>query len=95
MTDARGQPLGQAKNIPFGNTIYDKAKVEERLRRAQRAILNPGKDVRLYLDGADEDAEDSQASFSKNSICLQITGKDLADLSFVDLPGKKNCVAAA
>ncbi|EIN06635.1 hypothetical protein PUNSTDRAFT_115166 [Punctularia strigosozonata HHB-11173 SS5] len=87
MNNERGEPLGQVKNVPFGPTIFNKAEVEERLRRAQRAILNPAKEARIYLDGADEDADDSQVSFSKNSICLQISGKDLADLSFVDLPG--------
>ena len=35
--------LGQARNEVFGSVIYDKSEVEERIRRAQRAILNPKK----------------------------------------------------
>ncbi|CAL1711881.1 unnamed protein product [Somion occarium] len=87
ITDAGGQPLQQVKNENFGDTIFDKVEVEERLRRAQRAILNPTTNVRQFLEGADEDPFDRELSFSKNCVTLQISGPDVADLSFVDLPG--------
>jgi hypothetical protein len=88
ITDAKGQPLGQARNEPFGGVIVDKSLVEDRIRRAQRAILNPGKPTKLFLDDNDElDFEDG-LTFSNNCVSLKISGVDVADLSFVDLPGE-------
>ncbi|KAF7304101.1 hypothetical protein MIND_00641600 [Mycena indigotica] len=87
-TDKNGLPIGQAKNIPFGAPILDKKDVEERIRRAQRAILNPSQPAESFLsDTSDADPEMHEVSFSKNFISLSISGRDLADLSFVDLPG--------
>lgn len=74
------------KNLTFGPPITDKADVEDRIRRAQRAILNPSIDPSKFLVG-DQISEDPELSFSKNSVSLEISGKDVADLSFVDLPG--------
>ena len=86
--DEKGQPLGVAENIPFGSVIMDKKDVEERIRRAQRAILNPSLKPATFLAGPDEDAYGKpELSFSKNCICLELSGPDLADLSFCDLPG--------
>ncbi|KAJ7288890.1 P-loop containing nucleoside triphosphate hydrolase protein [Mycena rebaudengoi] len=85
ITDAKGQTLGQARNEPFGNPIYDKSEVEDRIRRAQRAILNPSKPSRQFLEDDDDGA--AELSFSTNYISLRINGPDVADLSFVDLPG--------
>ncbi|KZT22318.1 hypothetical protein NEOLEDRAFT_1171464 [Neolentinus lepideus HHB14362 ss-1] len=86
-TDEHGQRLGQARNVPFGDIIRDKALVEERIRRAQRAVLNPGVIARNFLDDDEAAAVPPQLAFTSNSIHLQISGPDLADLSFVDLPG--------
>ncbi|KIK69970.1 hypothetical protein GYMLUDRAFT_151336 [Collybiopsis luxurians FD-317 M1] len=87
ITDSTGQPLGQARNEPFGDVIYDKAEVEERIRRAQRAILHPHIPRSQILAG-DEEPDDGQGlTFSSNCVSLQITGPDVADLSFCDLPG--------
>jgi hypothetical protein len=88
MTDAAGQPLGQIRSESFGPTMFDKVDVEERIRRAQRAILNPSTNAREFLEGPDEDPEFRQLTFSKNCVCLEIKGEDVADLSFVDLPGE-------
>ncbi|EIW80172.1 hypothetical protein CONPUDRAFT_57692 [Coniophora puteana RWD-64-598 SS2] len=87
-TDAQGRPC-KVRNVPFGPPISDKNEVEERIRRAQRAILNPSTDAKFFLgDGEMGDGEDESAvSFSKNTISLEISGEDVADLSFVDLPG--------
>jgi hypothetical protein len=87
ITDNKGQPLGQARNENFGTTIFNKAEVEDRIKRAQRAILNPNKPRKTFLEGDDEDVHDSELSFSNNSVTLQISGPDVADLSFCDLPG--------
>lgn len=87
ITDRNGQPLDQVRNEPFGPVIFDKGEVEQRIRRAQRAILNPSTSVRDFLDGDDEDPPERQLSFSSNCVSLQISGKDVADLSFCDLPG--------
>jgi hypothetical protein len=87
LTDAKGQNLGQAKTVPFGDPILDKSEVEERIRRAQRAILNPSVEPHHFLDGPDVDHPQRQLTFSSNCVSLQISGSEVADLSFVDLPG--------
>ncbi|KAF8805241.1 hypothetical protein BYT27DRAFT_7224945 [Phlegmacium glaucopus] len=87
ITDSGGQLLGQARNQIFGSIIYDKAHVEERIRRAQRAILNPKKPAKHFLENVDEDQRGSELSFSSNCVSLQVSGPDVADLSFCDLPG--------
>lgn len=48
---------------PFGEIIYDKAEVEERIRRAQRAILSPDKPLRSFLEGPDEDDNGDRPPF--------------------------------
>ncbi|KAK0199336.1 P-loop containing nucleoside triphosphate hydrolase protein [Desarmillaria ectypa] len=85
--DVNGQLLGTARNEQFGEVIYDKAEVEERIRRAQRAILNPNRRSTEFLEGDDEDLSENQLSFSTNCVSLQISGPGVADLSFCDLPG--------
>jgi hypothetical protein len=69
----------------FGDTILDKAEVEDRIRRAQRAILCPTKAAHTFL--TEDDSGPTEISFSTNYISLQISGPEIADLSFVDLPG--------
>ena len=94
VTDARGQALGTARNEPFGDVIFNKAMVEERIRRAQRAALNPGTSPSHFLHAADEDPAAPELSFTNNCVCLQIRGGDVADLSFCDLPGMcRACVS--
>ncbi|KAJ7587408.1 P-loop containing nucleoside triphosphate hydrolase protein [Mycena floridula] len=87
ITDAQGQALAQVRNKSFGPTIFDKALVEERIRRAQRAILNPTTSTNIFLAGDDEDPSNPELTFTTNYISLQISGPDVADLSFCDLPG--------
>jgi hypothetical protein len=86
-TDINGQVLGQVRNETFGPTITVKSDVEERIRRGQRAILNPSTPSRKFLESADEDIGVNELTFSTNCISLQITGPNVADLSFCDLPG--------
>ncbi|KAF7977729.1 hypothetical protein HWV62_2796 [Athelia sp. TMB] len=87
ITSPNGQPLDQVRNEAFGPTMLDKREVEERIRRAQRAILNPSTPAKEFLHGEDVDPPERQLTFSSNCVSLQISGKDVADLSFCDLPG--------
>jgi len=86
ITDAKGQPLSQIRNDRFGPTIYNKAEVEERIRRAQRAILNPFTEPRHFLQGNDEDPNERQLTFSNNYVSLQISGRDVGMLAIVSQP---------
>ncbi|KAI3605474.1 hypothetical protein WG66_005886 [Moniliophthora roreri] len=86
ISDSSGQKLGQALVEPFGDVIRDKREVEDRIRRAQRAILNPNIDHLRFL--TEDDINNTKTdTFSANCIALEIAGPDVADLSFVDLPG--------
>ncbi|TFK21930.1 hypothetical protein FA15DRAFT_644882 [Coprinopsis marcescibilis] len=88
ITDGKGQLLGQARKTSFGGVIYNKSEVEERIRRAQLAILNPNKPAKQFLEGDDAELHfDDSLSFSSNFVSLKISGIGIADLSFVDLPG--------
>ena len=71
----------------FGGIIYDQSEVEKRIRLAQRAILNPRRQPKDFLDNEDEDKPVSELNFSTNCVSLQISGPEVADLSFCDLPG--------
>ncbi|KAF8586089.1 hypothetical protein K439DRAFT_1632008 [Ramaria rubella] len=85
-TDESGHPYQSARNIPFGTHIKNPKDVEERLRRAQRAILNPLTDYREFL--ADNHPNPTNAlNFSTNCVSLEIRGPEVTDLSFCDLPG--------
>ena len=79
--------MGSPDIIPFGGVITDKSRVEERIRRAQRAILNPSVGHETFLSGPDGEPDKMELSFSKNCVCLELSGPDLTDLSFCDLPG--------
>lgn len=82
--DRQGNVLPAVRTESFGAPIYDKGEVEERLRGAQERIL--------HASSSDSDSDDSfnitEASFSRNVIVLDISGPDVVDLSFVDLPGE-------
>jgi hypothetical protein len=84
-TDSKGASI-PVRLVHFGAPITSKSSVEDRIRRAQRAILNPSTDSNKYLHG-DNVSDENEVSFSKNYVSLEISGKGLADLSFVDLPG--------
>ncbi|KZV69812.1 hypothetical protein PENSPDRAFT_753099 [Peniophora sp. CONT] len=76
---------GEERVRPFGSSITERAQVTERIRRAQRAILNPLRDSNDYLHGPEPTEDDS--SFSSDCIVLKISCRDVTDLLFVDLPG--------
>lgn len=87
VTDANGVQLAQPTRIDFGDPIFDKILVTERIRRAQCAILNPDMESDFFLLAPPDDLEKRDLSFSSNPVCLEISGKDVGDLSIVDLPG--------
>jgi hypothetical protein len=64
--------------------------VKNRVERAQLAILNPKSPAETFLD-ADLDlraeAQQAELSFSSSLVCLEITGPQYSDISFIDLPG--------
>ncbi|KAF9461878.1 P-loop containing nucleoside triphosphate hydrolase protein [Collybia nuda] len=81
---------GQMHSEQFGEVIMEsgKSEVEDRIRRAQRAILNPSRSAKHYLTiDHEDDYSDAELSFSRDCVSLQISGPDVADLSFCDLPG--------
>ncbi|KAI0295255.1 P-loop containing nucleoside triphosphate hydrolase protein [Russula brevipes] len=78
---------GSTYEVPFGSTITEKSEVTERIRRAQRTILSPSVPRDNFLSGAESDLPPSEKSFSPNCIVLQISGPDITDLNFIDLPG--------
>lgn len=85
--DERGRPLEEAQKIPFGDTIFNKGDVEDRIKSAQRAILNNSTPANCLLDSADEEQQNTKLTFSSNYVSLDISGNDVTDLSFRDLPG--------
>ncbi|CAE6461254.1 unnamed protein product [Rhizoctonia solani] len=82
----RGERDGDlGDEIPFGGPLDDPELVEERIRLAQTAVLNPLSEPELILRG--EEPPPGGLSFTKNTVIVKLTGRELSDLSFVDLPG--------
>ena len=82
-----GSTLPQPRKIEFGDAIYSRTLVTERIRRAQCAILNPDTPDLFFLEAHPDALEERHLSFSSNSVCLEISGQDVEDLTFIDLPG--------
>ena len=80
--------MARPDKVEFGDPIFEKSLVTDRIRRAQCAILNPKTDNDFFLDASPDKLDERDLSFSFNSVCLEISGKDVDDLSFVDLPGE-------
>jgi len=74
-----------ADEVAFGDALEDADLVEERIKQAQLAVLHPRVDPALFLRGDQGPA--GGLSFTRNRVVIRISGHDLADLSFVDLPG--------
>ncbi|KAG8697349.1 hypothetical protein FRC09_007916 [Ceratobasidium sp. 395] len=66
--------------------LTSRDEVQERIRRAQLAILNPTIDSLSFLT-SDENAQYRSRSFSQNCVIVELSGNQLSDLNFVDLPG--------
>lgn len=86
--DRTGHPLSVVRDIPFGATLHNADDVEKMLRRAQRAILRPDLDPTLFLDDSDLHVFGVPMTFSRNCVCIQVSGPNVSDLYFYDLPGE-------
>ena len=71
-------------------TLTSKAQVEDALHRAQLAILNIGNPHEDYELGLPLPKDNLKVKFSPNVIQLDISGPNLPNLSFYDLPGVIN-----
>lgn len=91
----KSRPLGpwiaqdRADKFHFA-TLNSKAQVEDALYRAQLAILNVGNAHENYMLGLPLPKDNFKVKFSPNVIQLEISGPDLPNLSFYDLPGVIN-----
>ncbi|KAI5120167.1 hypothetical protein M0805_008434 [Coniferiporia weirii] len=83
--DENGNQLGQTKPITFGPTMNTPNEVEDRLKKAQLAILNPSRPPTDFLYNLLPTS--SGLRFSKNYISVQVQGPNVTDISFYDLPG--------
>ncbi|KAK1146317.1 hypothetical protein N8T08_003104 [Aspergillus melleus] len=86
------QPLGpwvnQDQEDELFITLSDKDDVQEAIKWAQIAILNPGHASSDYIPGRNADATmDCQVKFSPNVVRLDISAPNFPNLSFYDLPG--------
>ncbi|KAG8679917.1 hypothetical protein FRC09_018622, partial [Ceratobasidium sp. 395] len=70
--------------IAFGETITDPELIEDRIKQAQVAVLHPHLDPQIFLSG--DPGPGGGLSFTRNRVIVKISGRELADLSFVDLP---------
>ena len=90
MYDAAGKRLDEPQVMSFGERLYDSADVERRLKRAQDAILQipheGAHDVTTYLQDTVVGSPKS-VGFSRNVVRLDVTGPELVDVTFIDLPG--------
>ena len=71
----------------FGEVIWDKELLETRILGAQLAILNPNTPAQTFLNANIISTATTERTFSPDIVCLEITGPEYSDLSFVDLPG--------
>ncbi|GAB1195025.1 hypothetical protein APSETT444_004278 [Aspergillus pseudonomiae] len=86
------QPLGpwieQDQEDEHFITLSDKDQVQEAIKWAQLAILNPGQSSREYIPGENTGTNTHyQVKFSPNIVRLDISAPDFPNLSFYDLPG--------
>jgi hypothetical protein len=86
VVDSEGRRLEQSTLAPFGPPIENSAGVEKRIRQAQLALLNPDMPLEMFLNGRGP-SRDNALRFTRNSIVVDIKGKGVDDLAFVDLPG--------
>lgn len=85
-----GEPLQPPRTVTFGQPLSSPDLVEERLKRAQIALLSF--ETEKALDGIDSlihaiELPKPQREFTENTVCLTIEDHNAVNLSFVDLPG--------
>lgn len=81
-------PKDSVEEIEFAST-RDPTDLANLIGLAQLSVLNPGKpyDQFASCSGMDISSETRAADFSPNVVCIHISGADLPNLSFYDLPG--------
>ncbi|RUS19485.1 P-loop containing nucleoside triphosphate hydrolase protein, partial [Endogone sp. FLAS-F59071] len=84
--EIRGVQLDTVREEKFGPEITDPLGVEDWVRRAQKAVLNPSTSSSEYL-GMYEDDNVNELRFSQNVVCINVVGNNLPNLSLMDLPG--------
>ena len=84
---SRSKKSKKAVVVQFGEIITDQSQVEERIRRAQRAILSPDTDHTLFLNKPEEQCPRTELTFTSDSVQIEISDRNLTNLSFFDLPG--------
>lgn len=89
----RAQPLGPWVAIGDRDeevfiTLTDKSEVQDAIKWAQIAILNPKTDSQVYVPGQNQETkETTTVKFSPNVVRLDISAPGFPALSFYDLPG--------
>jgi hypothetical protein len=84
---SRSTASKKAVTIQFGEIITDRSQLEERIRRAQRAVLSPNTDHTLFLNKPEEECPPAELTFTTDSVQIEISDRNLTNLSFFDLPG--------
>ena len=80
-------PMDRPESIEL-QTVTDKEKLERYIWLAQKAALTPGMDPREFFKGnGNPRASAQREEFSPNAVCLDISDRDIPNLSFCDLPG--------
>jgi hypothetical protein len=81
-------------SIKLFKTISEKSELEDVLKWAQIALLNPNQDYRQFIPGSGTVAQNGlkveythEADYSPNIVQIEIFGPRLPALSFYDLPG--------
>jgi hypothetical protein len=87
-TDSQGKALHDVSEAKFGDPIYDTEELEDRIRRAQQAVLNPWDPIESFLADSKSDNSRPRLAFSSNVVCVDVWGPKVPDLTFIDLPGK-------
>lgn len=92
----RAKPLGpwieqEHEEFVFA-TLTDKDELQEVLKWAQLAVLNPGRSPKEFTmaENSEADPTYTQVKFSPNVIRLDISAPGFPNLSFFDLPGVIN-----
>ncbi|KFY74270.1 hypothetical protein V499_05692 [Pseudogymnoascus sp. VKM F-103] len=92
----KNNPFPPWKEMPMVTkefvVITDKSELEDALRWAQIAILNPSKSHKYYMPSAQIKMSPgrnmtTEAKFSPNVVSVEMSGPGLPPLSFFDLPG--------
>ena len=84
---SRSATSNKAVTIQFGDVVTDPSLAEERIRRAQHAILSPNTDHTRFLYAPEDECPPPELTFTSDSIQIEISDRNLTNLSFFDLPG--------